>query len=183
MLMIAVKVGNEVIFFFFFNLLRGLAPPPMLSFSIPLRIDLSGKQCNISFGSPFNRVRIAMDVDLVRRVDFIVTGRVCRYNQTLCLRCVLYQTWLQVVWYLSVMYLSFSLSLSLWSIRPEWYETQQRRPFPEKGQRRFFVRWHLRHRLFVNNSNHFVVTIGTDTRKQQSTALHCWPKSGWWGNT
>ena len=30
----------------------------------------------------------------------------------------------------------------------------------------------------VNESDHFVVTIGTDTRKHRSTALHRWPKTG-----
>ena len=74
-------VDPRLAFFFFFNLLllrRGLAPPPMLSFSITLRFDLSRKLCKIFFGSPFDRVRDAMDADLVRRGDeFIVTGRVC----------------------------------------------------------------------------------------------------------
>ena len=61
------------------------------------------------------------------------------------------------------------------NIRPEWYETQQRRPFlpfPRKRSAMIFsdgisdiVSW-------VNESDHFVVTIGTDTRKQRSTALH-----------
>ena len=57
------------------------------------------------------------------------------------------------------------------NIRPEWYETQQRRPFPEKGQRRFLSDGISDTVSLVNKSNHFVVTIGTDTRRTRSTAL------------
>ena len=61
----------------------------------------------------------------------------------------------------------FYLLFTVKKKQTEWYETPQ----PETGQRRITSDAISDIVSLVNESNHFVVTIGTDTRKTRSTAL------------